>query len=346
MDVDARMQLFDLKTTYQFETIPGVTDYNMPLYSTQTEPGAQTIAPFPVYQGFFDPCFANGIQIPMQTQKDSFYKLWPLYLQPLAQVATGDGSTTNFSFQLPFFPAIPGHIDITGIINSGSTTDPIFTSTLVNIPTANFTPRVFITYTNQSGGTNTVTDTGQFLAGDTGGKLYGLLANYNQPLYPNNSSADLGTYGTEENTVNYATGMVNVTLEPAPPAGTPIQAQCYFIEQGIPRSLLFYNNTITLQPPPNTQYVIELSGYLTPAAFLSQTQAIPFGYMAEYIARGAARKILSDTGDWEQFNAYEPLFFEQERLVWKRSQRIFTSTRTGTIFSELQGQSPLNPGGT
>ena len=55
--------------------------------------------------------------------------------------------------------------------------------------------------------------------------------------------------------------------------------------------------------------------------------------MCEYISRGAARKLLSDTGDWDQFDRYEPLFLEQEMLVWKRSQRQFTATRTDTIFS-------------
>jgi hypothetical protein len=60
--------------------------------------------------------------------------------------------------------------------------------------------------------------------------------------------------------------------------------------------------------------------------------------MAEYIARGAARKMLSDTGDWEQFQSYEPLFLEQEMLVWKRSQRQWTATRTETIYSQGFGQ--------
>jgi hypothetical protein len=70
--------------------------------------------------------------------------------------------------------------------------------------------------------------------------------------------------------------------------------------------------------------------------------------MAEYIARGAARKILSDTGDWEQFMAYEPLFQEQELLVWKRSQRQWTATRTETIYSQGfsgQGYGSNNLGG-
>jgi len=118
--------------------------------------------------------------------------------------------------------------------------------------------------------------------------------------------------------------------------------QCFFYEQGLPRSVLFFNNTITLRPSPDTQYAIELQTYLTPAAFLNTSNAIPFGYMAEYLARGAARKILSDTGDIEQFQFYEGFFREQEMLVWKRSQRQFTATRTGTIFSELQQQANSN----
>src|SRR6185369_7123180 len=64
MDVDARIQLFDLRTNYQFITTPGVDRYNMPLYSIQTELGPQEISYYPVYQGFMDPCFVNGIQIP------------------------------------------------------------------------------------------------------------------------------------------------------------------------------------------------------------------------------------------------------------------------------------------
>ena len=56
--------------------------------------------------------------------------------------------------------------------------------------------------------------------------------------------------------------------------------------------------------------------------------------MAEYIARGAAQKLLSDVGDWEQYDRYEPIFRTQELLVWKRSQRTWTSSRTETIYSQ------------
>ena len=207
---------------------------------------------------------------------------------------------------------------------------------------------MYITYTDIKGDNVVISDSGMFLSSATGSDLYGLLmvpgnAPFgNTPLSSSGMSPVFNYYSTTQNTINYNTGVVNVTFPNVPPAGTPIQAQCYFYEQGLPRAILFYNNCMKLRNPPNTQYLIELDAYLTPAAFLNSSNAIPFGYMAEYLARGAARKILSDTGDVEQFNFYEPLFIEQERLVWKRSQRQVTATRTGTIFSELGVQSNYN----
>lgn len=348
MDVDARVQLFDLKTKYQFQTTPGIDQYNMPLYNVQTEPGAQTIASFPVYQGFSRACSANGIEIPFYNQRGSFEQLWPNYIQFLPQAGTGNGTSGPYTLTLPFFPAIPGHVDITGIIATGSNNDPIFGTNLnLSVPTTSVYSAVYFNSTDSNGKNITVADSGQFLSGNTGGDLYGLLmqpgsAPLGNAALPNGGSLPT-PYSTTQNTINYETGVAtNVYFPTAIPTGNPIQAQCYFYQQGMPRSLLFYNNCMTVRPPPDVQYLITLDAYLTPAAFLVSGNAIPFGYMAEYIARGAARKLLSDTGDVEQFQFYEPLFKEQETLVWKRSQRQFTATRTGTIFSDLQGQSNYN----
>lgn len=336
MDVDARLQMFDLKTKYSFQTSPGVSEYNMPLYGvngyTNTEPG-QTIGPFPVYQGFLQSSFVNGIEVPLYTERSSFYKIWPNYIQNLAPAGTATAATT-YSLNLPFFPAIQGHVDITGIILSGSTVDPIVgTSPNTSVPITSVYPGVWVTATDTNGANMVVTDSGQFLSSNVG---YGLLINQD-------GTALTGGYSTTSNTVNYSTGVLNVTFPRNPQPGTNINVQCYFYQQGIPRAILFYNNCISLRPPPDIQYLVELDAYLSPAAFFTTSNAIPFGYMAEYIARGAARKILSDTGDAEQFMFYEGLFREQEMLVWKRSQRQFTANRTGTIFSDLQGpQSNFN----
>lgn len=340
IDVDARIQLFDLKTKYAFQTTPGVDQYNMPLYNVQIEPGAQTIGMFPVYQGFLDPAYINGVQVPIQTQKNSFFNIWPNIVQNLQTAAVGNGGT-NYTFNLPILPTnapqnppfngiLRGHVDLTGIIATGNNVDPPIGTTLdLNIPSTSILPAVYITTIAADGSNVVVTDSGQFLTGNVN---YGLLMS--PGTAPFGYSVLAGGYSTTSNTINYFTGEVNVQFPVAIPSGNNINVQCYFFQSGLPRAILFYNNTITLRNPPNTQYLVEMDAYLTPAAFLVTNSAIPFGYMAEYIARGAARKILSDTGDVEQFNFYEPLFKEQELLVWKRSQRQWTNNRTETIYSQ------------
>lgn len=345
-DVDARMQLFDLKTKYAFQTTPGVDQYNMPLYDVQVEPGSQNVGMYPVYQGFLNPAYVNGVQVPLQTQKDQFFRAWPNVVQNLSQVAVGDGGPT-YSFTLPILnnsvPVNPpvtgilrGHVDISGIIATGANEDPPV-STTINpaIPVTSIQPAFYITTSDSTGANVIVSDSGQFLDGNVN---YGLLMRPGNA--PSGNVALNGGYSTTLNTVNYLTGEVNVTFTNAAgatlsiPAGVNINVQCYYFQSGLPRSILFYNNTLTLRAPPSQQWLVELDAYLTPAAFLTTTAALPFGYMAEYIARGAARKILSDTGDVDQFAFYEPLFKEQELLVWKRSQRQWTSTRTQTIYSQ------------
>lgn len=351
MDVDARVQLYDLKTNYTFQTTPGIATYNMPLYNTQIEPGTQSIASFPMYQGFSMPAYVNGIQVPIYTQQESFWNLWPNYIQFLNPAGTGNGGT-NYTISLAEAPAIPGHLDMTGIIaninNGNGNSDPYFanslpldtSNTFVNLPTTSFYPGVYFTAKAANGQLIQVCDSGIFLQTNTTGDLYGLLMAPGNGPFGNLPLS--GGYSTSLNTINYATGVATFNFPASVPAGNNINAESQFFQQGLPRGILFYNNTLTIRPPPDISYNIQLGAYLTPAAFLNTGSAIPFGYMAEYIARGAARKILADTGDTEQFMFYEPLFKEQETLVWKRSQRQFTANRTGTIFSDLQGQTNFN----
>jgi len=352
MDVDARIQLFDLKTKYQFQTSPGFDQYNMPLYSLQTEPGSQTISYYPVYQGFVGPAYINGIPVSFSTDKNNFFNIWPNVVQQNVVVATGNGGTT-YTFTIPISPnnssplnvplqyLLRGHVDMTGIIASGlaPADPPIVSAFNTLIPTTNVFPAVYITSLGSDGSSIVVSDSGQFLLGN---QNYGLLMSPGPA--PLGNTALTGVYGTTVNTINYFTGTVNVTFPVAIPSGTNINAQCFYFQTGLPRGILFYNNTLTFRSPPDRQYLVEIDAYLSPSAFLATGQAIQFGYMCEYIARGAARKILSDTGDIEQFQFYEPLFREQEILVWKRSQRQFTSTRTSTIYSQgtNQGQSGFN----
>ncbi len=345
MDVDARIQLFDLKKKYQFQTVPGVDQYNMPLYNIQTQPGNQSISYYPVYQGFLGPVYINGIEVAFQTQKDVFFRVWPNIVQQLNTIEIGDGTAGPYNIQIPLLdsnaPNTPpvngilrGHVDMSGIIATGLNVDPPFGPSINPlIPTTSIFPAVYITSVDINGNSIVVSDSGQFLS--ILGTKYPNLGLLMTPGNAPNGNTDLAAgYNTTTNVVNYLTGEINVTFPSKVANGAPINVQVYYFQTGLPRAVLFYNNTLTLRSPPDKQYLVELDAYLTPAAFLSTGESLQFGYMAEYIARGAARKILADTGDIEQFQFYESLFKEQEMLVWKRSQRQFTSTRSQTIYSQ------------
>ncbi len=418
-DVDASLQLFDLKKQYSFQTTPGVDQYNMPLYNLQVEsPNSdpQTINSYPVYQGFLGPCYINGIECPFYTQKQQFFRVWPNVIQNYQAIGVGDGGD-NYTFNLPILPSsIPqnppfnailrGHIDITGIISTGSIQDPPVGTTLnLKVPVTSVKPAVYITSIGGDGASVVMTDSGQFfnfnqnlgmlmtpgppplgntaaqggylnvftitgitlgttttitvdnsldagqqvlISGVVGttelnGNVYTILSATPTSIVINVKSSSFtpyisdGTVNSFQNYVNYFNGEINVTFPVNIPNGNNINAQVYFFQSGLPRGILYYDNTITLRNVPAQQYLVELQAYLSPAAYLNTADAITFGYMSEYIARGAARKILSDTGDIEQMQFYEPLFKEQETLVWKRSQRQWTATRTETIYSQGMG---------
>src|SRR5947207_2910970 len=141
MDVDARVQLFDLKKTYQFQTSPGVDRYNMPLYSVQIEPGSQNIGMYPVYQGFVSPAYINGVQVPLMTQRTQFFNMWPNITQNSVTSTVGDGTAGPYTLTMPISPGnqtplnnpvngiLRGHIDTTGIIALGTNVDPPIVST-------------------------------------------------------------------------------------------------------------------------------------------------------------------------------------------------------------------------
>ena len=177
MDVDARMQLFDLKTTYQFQTVPGVDRYNMPLYSIQPTPpitGIGPIASYPVYQGFLDPCYINGVLVQLSTQRDSFYQIWPNWVQNLTTVAQGDGraASTPYSIQIPLLgtPASPlnppiqgllrGHVDISGImaVQPNPFQDPLMGTSLASVPVTSVYPAVYFTSIDANGNSLVISD--------------------------------------------------------------------------------------------------------------------------------------------------------------------------------------------
>ncbi len=323
----------------------------MPLYDPQIENAGtnpSTIGMYPVYQGFLEPAFCNGYRMHFNTQRDIFNNVWPPWVQQNLVVGQGDGTAGPYTLQIPLSPGnsttlpinppiqclLRGHVDMQGIIATGNNQDPPLGITLnTNIPITSISPAVYFVSSDITGANIVVSDSGTFLSTSVGNdRNYGLLMAPGNA--PNSYSVLSGGYSTTLNTVNYLTGQAIVNFPTAIPAGVNITAQCMYFQCGLPRSVLFYNNVLTLRSPPDRQYVISLDAYMTPAAFLNSEAALPFAYMGEYIALGSARKIMYDTQNDEMLKFYEPIFKEQESLVHIRSQRQWTSTRTQTIYSQ------------
>ncbi len=254
----------------------------------------------PSFQSFRPPAYADGIQMGYYQNNDQFYKIFPELVQNEVPLQA-DGTIGPYFITLGRTPILRGFTDDLG----------------------NLEPYVFITAIDTSGTQRFIVDDG-----------LGGLINTNSTLQPLTDPPD------DAGTVDYETGALDFTFDVDIPFGNDINVQTSPFSSGFPRIMQFYNNLFRLYPVPDRAYKIQIDAHITPAQFLSTSSAVPFAYMSEYLARGAARKIQSDNGDYDQFQFYEPLFREQENLVLRRTSRQTAVERTPTIFS---AQTNINP---
>lgn len=287
-DMPERVQLFELKRQYTFETIANIFQYQLPYAN---------------YQMIEDPVYCDGIQIGRFQSNQQFYNVFPelvLNQQPLQ----GDGSPGPFDLQYLRLPILRGQTDDLG----------------------NLLPYVFVNAFDEANKQMYVVDNG-----------FGVL-------FQTDASFQFGPDGSSPpimaGKVDYITGIADVTFNANTLSGSPITTLTSPYSPGTPRICLFFNNIIKLYPVPSRPHKIQFDAHITPSQFLNTGDSVPFAYMAEYLARGAARKMLSDNGDYDQFTFYEPLFKEQENLVLRRTSRQLTTQRTPTIFNQVNGQNP------
>lgn len=302
LEMPERLQLFELARQYTFETVANRFEYQAPFFLDQN--GLST--GIPQYQNFRPPCYCDGVQMGFFQNNEQFYNVYPeLVLNEVPLL--GDGGVGPYDINLSRSPILRGFTDDLG----------------------NLLPYVYITAQELDGTPMYVVDNGlgQLLQTD-GSFQFGPNGPPQAPVLLAGS------------TVDYVNGVITGIIFPEQvPADSPINLQTSPYSAGFPRIMLFYNNIFKLYPVPDRAYKVQIDAQITPAAFLTTESAVPFTYMAEYLARGAARKILSDNGDYDQFQFYEPLFREQENLVLRRTSRQRAVMRTPTIFS---GQTQAN----
>lgn len=332
-DLPERIQLFELKRQYTFETIANIFEYQAPFTQSLTPkfPGASIPAPppfisnppstaqqeqtlVPLYHMFRPPIYCDGIQMGWYQSNQQFYNIFPeLVLNefPIQGDGTGGPYTVNFERS----PILRGFIDDLG----------------------NLLPYVYITAFDSSGNPQYIVDSGYT---DTTGK--GLLIQTDSTFQNIIGPVLTGSPPTSggSGTVDYINGTATFTFNTGIASGSNIETQTSPFSAGFPRICLFFNNIFKLYPVPDRSYKIQVDAYITPTVFFNTQSSVPFAYMSEYISRGAARKILADTGDYEQFQFYEPLFREQENLVLRRTSRQNATQRTPTIFSTQTSANP------
>jgi len=334
-EIPERILLLELKRQYVFETQADIFEYQAPYFSAAspsflsnpvpppflnypTPPATQEQTPVPMFHEFRPPIYADGVQMGWFQNNEQFYQLYPeLVLNEIP--IEGDGTTGPYTVTLGRSPILRGFVDALG----------------------NLQPYVFITFVDGAGLQHYIVDSGYL--NPTG---LGILIETDSTFQNINGApfTPIGTYpptGGGAGTVDYETGILNFTFaSSAVPALTPINVQTSPFSSGFPRVALFFNNIFKLYPVPDRPYRITVDAYITPSVFFNTSNAIPYAYMSEYIARGAARKILADNGDYEQMQFYEPLFREQENLVLRKTSRQNAIVRTPTIFSgQMQNNS-------
>jgi hypothetical protein len=136
-------------------------------------------------------------------------------------------------------------------------------------------------------------------------------------------------------TINYVTGVGTVTFPNAIPATSTINTQSVPYAASRPTAVLFFDNFFTLRPVPDMSYRVSIEVYQSPSQLLDvDTDEPDIQQWWQYIAFGAAMKILEDRNDTETMLALEPRLDEQKQLVLHRTIVQQTTQRTPTIYTE------------
>jgi len=167
---------------------------------------------------------------------------------------------------------------------------------------------------------------------------------------PTDGSLTAGTWQDENgNTVtgsiNYVTGAISITWPNTVDATEEMTTRYVSYQASRPGAALFFNDYFVLRPVPDKVYRVTFDVYQRPTQLLSADNVNPqVQQWWQYIAFGAAIKILQDRQDVESIKNIMPWFKEQENLVIYRTATQQSSERTATIYTEQSLESAGQPG--
>ena len=133
-------------------------------------------------------------------------------------------------------------------------------------------------------------------------------------------------------TINYSTGVINVTFNTAPASGQNIYLSFVQFKAGRPTAVLMYNNQFRFFPVPDTAYRFRVGAYAIVSPLVNATDRPDLDQWGPCIAYGAARDILSDLGEMDAYAEVTALYKEQLAYVLRRTNQNLLNTRSAPNF--------------
>jgi len=321
-DFPEHLRLFNLLTTFEFFTQPYVDTY-----SFSNDPTSVLYDFENQYISINPPIFIAGFQAQFIESRDKFFAIYPMINNISSIGVSGDGVTTSFtgyinSQQANIQPSVQNSTQGTILLQN----QVLFSAIAVN----NSGLAMIDWPLNGVGPGNTLTPP----AVPGFGNLYvpgGAPTSYD--------SQDPNNY------INYLTGEFKVTFPSAPQIGSTINSQTVLVQPTLPQTMLFYDGAFTMRPCPDQAYRVNMEVYQRPTELLLSGQNPNLNEWWQYIAYGAAKKILEDRMDLETVQMILPEFKKQEMLCQRRTIVQYTSQRTQTIYTEsTSGNGGYNAG--
>ena len=134
--------------------------------------------------------------------------------------------------------------------------------------------------------------------------------------------------------IDYNTGDYELNFPTAPGIGKAINSMTIPYKPSRPQGICYYENTFIIRPVPDMPYPVNIEVYYRPSELLKGTDQPDLAEWWQYIAYGAAKKILEDRMDMETVQLIMPEFKQQETMMLRRSLVQMSNERTATIFTE------------
>jgi hypothetical protein len=134
--------------------------------------------------------------------------------------------------------------------------------------------------------------------------------------------------------INYVTGVYGINF-PAPVGNLePVRAEVIAYQAGKPIGMLYYDSVMTLRPVPDKVYAVQIEADMRPTELLTSVSVPRLEQWWQYIALGAAIKILQDRLDMDSVAMIQPEFAKQESLVLRATLTQQANERTQTIYTQ------------